>query len=122
MLPILKAVAQADSVFYMANGSYSPSIYNLDIDMPAECTATADGVAGGGQVWKCGKDILIDNSGGYYARGFYCPGHNDRYHNCTSYYDFNITMEVNEGKILPPTCYAPERSDFGQKICASFGF
>ncbi len=119
MLPTLKAIAQADSVFYMANGHYSPSIYNLDVNMPGECTTTPDG-AELGQVYQCGKDFLIDNSGGYYMRTFYCPGYNDRYSNCAANSDFTITIEVNESQVLQPTCVG--WTELGQKICTSFNF
>ncbi len=119
MLPLLKAIAQADAVYYLENGTYSPNIHNLDVDMPGECSDTGNGVPGGGQVWKCGNYFLIDNSGGYLLNAGYCPGKNDEYHGCKSVVDFAITMHVEEGKVLKPECVVKNNSPLGIKICNS---
>ncbi len=118
VLPILKSIAQANAVYYLTNGAYSSNVNNLDISMPGECSDTSDGAVGGGQVWKCGNDFLVDNSGGYRLIAKYCPGANDHYQTCKIGADFTITMHVEGDKVLDPACYA-EGTALGQKVCKS---
>lgn len=35
LLPLMQSVAEAQRVYYMANGQYCPNLYDLDIDLPA---------------------------------------------------------------------------------------
>ena len=117
MLPVLKAIAQANAVYYLANGTYSPNVHNLDVAVPGECSDTGD--ASGGQVWKCGDYFLVDNSGGWALRAFYCPNQNTDYRTCVSHSDFRIHINVEESQVLAPTCFAADNSSFGQKVCDS---
>ncbi len=120
MLPILKTIAQANAVYYMANGTYSPNIHNLDVDMPGECSDTGNGR--GGQVWKCGDYFLIDNSGGWALKAIYCPNQNTDYYTCGAHADWQVQMYVEESKVLNPSCVVINESSLGQKICASLAF
>lgn len=44
MLPVMEAVDKAQQVYYLANGSYSTDISQLDIDLPAGGSITNDSV------------------------------------------------------------------------------
>ena len=120
ILPTLKAIAQANAVYYLANGVYSPNVHNLDVSIPGECTDTGNGV--GGQVWKCGNDFLVDNSEGHFLRAFYCPKENYEYYNCGKNSDFRITMYIENSKSPIVGCIATEGSSLGQKVCNSLSF
>lgn len=118
ILPLLRTIAQANSAYFLSNGSYSPSIYNLDIDMPGDCTVVNGGAALG-QLWKCGKYFLVDNSGGYLLIAKYCPEKNDNYKGCKNIADFTLKMHVTDDKLEYPSCVAENDSALGQKVCAS---
>ncbi len=121
ILPILKAIAQANAVYYLANGVYSYNIHKLDVSMSGECSDTGDGGVEKGQVWKCGNDFLVDNSAGWALRAFYCPGYNNEYAICAPNADFRITMYIENGNMLAPECIT-DGSSLGQKVCNSLSF
>ena len=108
VLPILKAIAQANVTYFLANGSYSTDVRNLDISIPGECINKQYG-----QLWKCGEYYMIDNSGGQWPMMYYCPFNNDRLVTCKDNRDFTVfttpTFEF--------TCKS--YTNFGQKVCNS---
>ena len=99
MLPTLQAIAKADQMYFMANGTYEYNIFNLDISMPKECKNLTEAQANGGgvgQVWSCGKDFVIDNSNGQWPILNFCPGVNDDFALCASQRSFRISSFANK--------------------------
>jgi len=75
MLPFARSIVDAQERYYMANGDYSPSLNDLDIAMPSNCTSFAEG---SNNMWYCGEDWYIDNELSYgkalgVLRVSFCP-------------------------------------------------
>ncbi len=115
ILPILKALVQAETTYHLANGIYTINVNNLDISLPAECTPTNDIYGNAGQTWKCGKDFLIDISGGNKAIANYCPEKNATIDACFNSRDFTVSYRLLE----EAECIVKNESAWGQKICNS---
>ncbi len=120
ILPLMKNIGNADRLYFLANGAYQPNIFNLDISMPGECNNLLGAASGGattGQVWGCGKDFIIDNSGGVGIRAIYCPNKNTKMNTCSSAKDFEIHYYVatsgNWG------CVSSSESSLGKKVCTT---
>ena len=116
VLPITHAISQADERYFLANGSYTYNLDNLDIDMPNGCTNLTDGGGGTNQLWKCGNDFVIDNSGGEIVIAYYCPQFNHTYSDCYSHADFIITADARSKR---KGCEKRNNSSFGRKVCNS---
>ena len=114
MFPLMKAIAQGNNAYYLANGQYTYNINNLDVEMPASWTPVSGG-AGDGQLWKYGTDWLLDNSGGYFVRTIYCPGHNESYQSCSPNNDFYVSVRWVADEGYSFSCSGS--TDLGQKIC-----
>ena len=56
MLSLLASIAQAEEVYYLANGEYT-KLADLDIDIPAECSPLEDS-----DFFKCGNDFVLGNN------------------------------------------------------------
>ncbi len=118
-LPLAKTIGLADHLYYLTNGKYSANIYNLDISMPSDCknlTGTIGGGGATGQVWSCGNDFMIDNSGGFFVMIHFCPNSNASYFLCTNNRKFTIAhMAVSPTEQWTCIPY----STLGEKICNS---
>ena len=96
MLPVISRIAQANKIYYLTNGDYSPNTQLLDISMPKNCKNLTGEAAGGGapgQVWQCGTDFVIDNSNGRWPILSYCPGKNTTLTSCASFRIIRISTE-----------------------------
>ncbi len=126
-IPTARALTEAQERYYMANGEYSFSLKNLDVQIPADCHYHS---AGRPNEVLCGTDWLLDNVSGYQkAHGviaiYYCPGQNSNgstscqrsteariafvYENCpdkTPYQNKKISCAANTAA--------------GRKLCKSF--
>ena len=126
-IPTARALTEAQERYYMANGEYSFSLKNLDVQIPADCHYHS---AGRPNEVLCGTDWLLDNvSGNTKAYGvmamYYCPGQNSNgstscqrsteariafvYENCpdkTPYQNKKISCAANTAA--------------GRKLCKSF--
>ena len=126
-IPTARALTEAQERYYMANGEYSFSLKNLDVQIPADCHYHS---AGRPNEVLCGTDWLLDNvSGNQKAHGvmamYYCPGQNSNgstscqrsteariafvYENCpdkTPYQNKKISCAANTAA--------------GRKLCKSF--
>ena len=79
-MPTVRALINAQEVYYLANGEYAFDMSRLDVQIPAGCRVRSDTLAPNEIL--CGTDWLLDNtSENHTARGFmkvsYCPGKND---------------------------------------------
>lgn len=126
-IPTVRALTEAQERYYMANGEYSFSLKNLDVQIPADCHYHS---AGRPNEVLCGTDWLLDNvSGNMKPHGvmaiYYCPGQNSNgstscqrsteariafvYENCpdkTPYQNKKISCAANTAA--------------GRKLCKSF--
>ena len=114
ILPVLKSMAEAEHLYYLANGNYTTLDSELDIQMPAECLSLNNE-----NVWKCGEDFLIDFSQAFpTVIANYCPGNNSSWSSCVEHRDFQIGFPFKN-----PTnryCNVYHNSSLGAKICATF--
>ena len=138
IMPIGKALVQAQYAYYVANGSYSNNAVPLDISLEGVCQNISDNEGNDedfqdsevGKYWACGKDFLLDvSSRGTWAN--YCPGNNAvTPQSCRDVRDFAIEFHyptypagtstqyvTKAGKI---TCAVKNESALGKKICDSF--
>ena len=60
-LPLAKSIKNAQEAFYLANGNYSVSLQDLDIEMPASCQFQGAPY----HMISCGDYFLLDNSIAY---------------------------------------------------------
>ena len=115
-LPLMKAINDAETAYYLANGEPSLNISKLDIDIPASCVPLA---TEGQRMVACGNDFLFDNSS-YEVILSYCPGHNTFYSDCKNTRDFSIAFYNNNYKKNGKECIVTNNSSLGTKICKSF--
>lgn len=127
MLALGKAMAQAQEVYYLANGTYAKDLKNLDLTLPAECKLYVKADSTSSQGFYCGHDFRVDNNVGF-ARStigiYYCPGYADTtpvtkcvQHRVVSI-NFNLHHDVanSAGK---HTCTVNNSSKLGQTICST---
>ena len=118
IIPLIRAIANANQAYYLANGTYSANINNLDISLPAECTIlTQGGITG--SVWKCKQHWVIDNYDGY-ATASYCPNSNNSYNTCYDTSDFKVVITINLSGTGTRTAYCriQNNSKLGKQICS----
>ncbi len=121
MLPLLKSIADAQEVYYLANATYATSS-NLDIEIPAECSVVEQDE--NMEFFKCGKYFLLGNranSGQVFVN--YCPDYNTSDAECSAHQDVHITFRLNHYVTVSEQghryCYPS--SSLGKAICASLG-
>lgn len=107
--PLMKSIANAQTSYYLANGSYTLDSTKLDLDIPSGCTPVVEN-----QMFACGKDILIDVSNGDIILS-YCPSYSNTYSTCWEHRDFRIQFYYTGGT----NCQATGDSALGQKVCNS---
>ena len=140
ILPIGKAIVQAQYAYYIANGYYSNNTIPLDISLEGVCQNISSNAGNDqdfqdaeiGKFWACGKDFLLDVSSlGTFIN--YCPGHNSTTpQGCRDVRDFNIdfyypiypsgTHDAYTSKAGQIRCSVKNESSLGHKICDSFSF
>ena len=121
ILPILSSLAQAEENYYLANGAYTPTMANLDITVPDNCTDISNGTAQ--KIWACG-DFKIDimSGGKGHISAAYCPGHLSSPTECSQASDFQITFNLSHSEDNPghKYCKITNNSKLGEKICSNF--
>ncbi len=125
MLALTKAIADAQEVYYLANGEYAGPIHNLDIDIPADCTHISHAnydTNETGEMLRCGNYFLIDNASNQSVNVSYCPNHNDSFTDCSANRDMQFVFRLNHrstesGKHY---CIRKTNSTLGKTMCASF--
>ena len=95
--PILSSIKEAEEIYYMANGQYTPDISQLDIKIP--CTMSE----GDESAFYCDNYFNIDNimadgsdERWLYISAHYCPGHAQRPVNCQTNSQFSYIMYFNK--------------------------
>ena len=121
ILPLMKAIAQAEETYYMANGTYVPISTNnnpTDIEF-TNCVQTNPGNTS----WNCGNNFLLDFNGSNYISMVYCPDYNTYSSICSSHKEFQIFKYYQ----YPNSSYSAKAGKWecvgtttlGQKVCNS---
>ena len=107
-LAMLKAIAQAQEVYYLANGQYTSDISGLDVEIPSSLIRIS------GENWP-------ENSYKYQCYGSYCGA-------CTANasmpcFDFNVTHKTTNtaGKFYCHLTSGNSKNDIAKSICQSMG-
>ena len=121
MLSLVKALADAQEVYYLANGSYATDIQKLDIAVPEACSLVENST----QVLSCGKYFVLTISEGQ-SNVHYCPGENASWNSCKGHRDFKIAVYLVHNTEVSSRagkwyCEYVNSSDLGKRICNSFG-
>ncbi len=112
-LPLMKSIVDAETTYYLANGTASMNVSKLDIDVPASCTPLK---ISGQRMFACGNDFLLDNSSLEVVLS-YCPNYNTAFSQCSSKRDFAIYFYNNGYKGNTKECLVKNNSALGTKIC-----
>ncbi len=128
MLALGKALAQAQEVYYLANGEYAGSVSELDVDISAECNNLnfTGYTVGEGELYVCGKNFVLDlNASDKFVNINYCPEHNTTWEECAENRDVQISFRLNHFDITPQgagkmMCFP--YSNMGRSICSSWNF
>ena len=105
--PIVRALADAEELYYMENGQYTPRFSDLSIALPAGGILAVDG----------GGTERMNYPQGFYCRLFvvtgnvYCSGKN------YGYYRIMLQHSSNPGQ----QCVVPYDNEKERKLCRSFG-
>lgn len=91
MLSLAASIANAQEVYYLANGHYADTLNLLDIDMPNECTHI-DGAEY--EMFSCGKYFLMMSAPEGSININYCPDNNTSWNNCKGNRDFQIAFRL----------------------------
>ncbi len=130
ILPVLKAIKNAEEVYYIENGKYTVDINNLGVQLPNNCSEMTGGDGG---LYKCGDffildldDQIEDETGKSYGKiiASYCPGQTSSYTNCAAdralglifYYEYNAANGISNELICDPA-----NNNQGKTLCKLFG-
>ncbi len=123
MMPVLRAIKDAQERYYLANGKYALYLVDLDVSLPGNCTQ-----AEAGNLFICGTEWRLDNgvANGDTAMGqisfSYCPGHTSTYDACTNnrYASLIFYFDHHPYKPGQHECGYRNNSSIGIKVCKAF--
>ena len=101
LLPIAKAIANAQETYYLANGSYATGMDELDIDFPAGSTTN-------GRYTEYGNGIRFVNAGNYIVGG-------------TGRTQLEWWLEHQTQRDPGPHCLANPADKVATSVCKSIG-
>lgn len=114
-LPLAKSIAEAQKVYYLANGTYAFEPSNLDVEFPSECTFLHEGPVS--RQYRCGNSIAMQIAGsGAFVTVEHCSNSTDTWDDCKNHREFQIVYNIDSDKI---SCAVANDSSLGQKICNS---
>ena len=126
MLPLGRAIKEAQERYYMANGEYAAALTDLDIALPAFCSVVNHG---NNNMWYCGDEWFLNNGLSYgepdgYLDVRFCPGSDhSNYLDCKEKRDVNITFYYNFYKSNPSRrgkIRCEPNTARGEKVCKTF--
>ena len=119
MVSMARALADAEEVYYIANGQYATQLSDLDIDASGSCSLVSDDELS----YNCGDYFLlrIDTDGSVDFN--YCPGNTASWDDCKSNRDFQIAFRLKhwkwkDGEAGKQLCWI--YTSLGNKVCASY--
>ncbi len=127
MLALGKAIAKAQEVYYLANGTYATNFNKLDLDLPDTCQILTRVSIHSTETFSCGNDFVLDNvtTEQYTNRVIeihYCPNLNKNWSQCSQgtilRLDFHLTHGPSENA-GQQKCLQRNNSKLGQTICNS---
>ncbi len=119
LLPLSKALWDAQELYYVREGIYATTVEDLDIEVPSSCTEW--NVPGFEQHLHCGDFWLNTGADKGRCSIMYCPGVNDPVE-CRSKRDFQLSMYGKHGgRPDQRICWVENDSSLGKKVCSSFG-
>ncbi len=129
ILPLVKAITDAQETYFLANGHYAEVLNKLDIDVPDECTPIDDAdyaATGEGERFKCGKYFLLDYDPNKAVNANYCPDNNSSWQLCYPNLEFQINFRLLHRTSMPETrgkryCGVINHSKLSKAICSNFG-
>ena len=123
LLPLLSSIVKAEDVRYLASGEYDFDVSQLDLDIPAQCTAITqdDETAFPDPKYKCGNNFLIEfilePLSRAYIKARYCPSYNDDLNQCKENFDMEIYVYTLRDSKYPGQIKCNPETTFGEKIC-----
>ncbi len=112
-MTLLKTLITAKHTHYLATGQYTYDVNLLDVEMPSSCWETGGGSVG--QLWSCGKDFHIDNTGGGIIF-YYCPGKNSTHAECME----NKELQFAVAQTMAGFGSCAGYTERGRNFCKSF--
>ncbi len=127
MLGLAASIADAQEVYYLANGSYAGQTDLLDVGVPGECVHIEnDGynTPDDGEMFTCGKYFLLDNAAAFGTVNIsYCPDYNTTWQDCSDNRDFRVAFQLlhAEDREGQKVCFVYQNSKLGKTICSNLG-
>ncbi len=118
-IQVMESIAKASEAYYLANGSYTERVENLDIEFP-QC--------GTGSVVSCDDYFMIDllsqdsakaTKGNVYMS--YCPGITV-WEECQTKGDFSYSINFNVHPTAPGERTCIGKTDKGKAFCKTMSF
>ena len=128
-MPLIRAVADANTRYYLANGEYSSHFDNLDVSFN-QCQSAVSGgsIVENTSVMKCDKHFMIDllSSDGEKAtqgdiRLVYCPGATD-WNTCNKDADYIYIINFSVHPTAPNERTCEGKTDKGKAFCKTMNF
>ncbi len=123
VLPLANAIANAEEIYYLANGEYTDDITELDMDLPGGCTINEED----SHEFYCDNDFLgglprNDSDRSVYFH--YCPNNNTSFAACYPVRGFSIQYRLQhytgtDGQAGGRYCRPFSRFELGQAICST---
>ena len=121
MLSLAASIANAQEVYYLANGHYAGTLDLLDVDMPNECTHINDENQ---DLFRCGIYFLLSYDPDASVNINYCPDNNTNWDDCKVHRDFQIAFRLQHYKYQSEAgkriCWVYSQK-LGKAMCASLG-
>ena len=125
IVPLGKAIASAQEVYYLANGEYTTQMEELDIKVPGEChqvEAPSDYEAG---FWACGTDFLLRLAPISFLSIHYCPNANSSWEDCWNTGELEISYRYQHfsfiaGEAGKTLCFVYNGSKRAESFCQNW--
>ena len=127
ILPILKAIKNAEEVYYNTNGEYTDNVDELDVGFAGDCVAIPGGDGG---LYKCADSFILDLDKGDNAKAVanYCPDGIDSKSSCNAvrvfsfrfYYKHNVNTDVAD-KLICQSEVGNDNGAKGRLLCKKLG-
>ena len=131
MLPIARALASSQEIYYLYNGSYAEKVKDLDIKLPDSCVLISQ-TEDEDDKFACDNIFVLDNSTLPYQDGRdasinvnYCPGNTSNWDNCKNNRDMQIIFrlqhfDLRQNQAGKTFCTVKNQSAIGKRICNNF--